>query len=440
MRAAPAQDHDHDIRVQRRRVILSGLVGTTLEWFDFLLYGLIGPAIFDKLFFSNLDASAARTAVLLGFAAAYAARPLGAVIFGHFGDRIGRKPMMYISLTLMGVSTALIGAIPTYATIGIAAPILLLVLRSLQGLALGGETGGVTVLAAEFGPNGRRGFFTALVQVGGALGSVAASLAAAAIALLPTAALLSWGWRVPFLLSAVLVLLGFYIRRKVAESPILLAAMAAHAPERIPLVALLRRAGGPTLTVFLCNITQSGMVNLFSVFGLVYGVGHLGVSRSDMLTGILLGNVVGVVANPLYGRLSDRIGRRSIIIAAMVVAVLYAAFVFFPVLALGDPWMVVLVTAIPPALIQPMIFGTGASFFTELIPDARLRFTGVGLGSSGGSLVGGFLPAIADQLLSATGSIWGPVTYYATLSAVSIGAVLLARETRQLDLAAQNEA
>lgn len=431
-RWVPAQDRA--LARQRRRIAVSGLIGSSLEWFDFLLYGLIAPSVFDVLFFPSLSAGSASLAVLVVFGAAYAARPVGALVFGHYGDRVGRKPMMYVSLTLMGLATALMGLLPTYGAVGQAAPILLLACRSLQGFALGGEATGSTVLAAETGAHGRRGGFTAIIQSGGALGSVLASLAAALVARLPGPELLAWGWRVPFLASAVLVLVGLYVRSRVEESPVFRAAQATRQLEAMPLLGVLRRALRETLTIGLCSITQSNMINVFTVFGLVYGIGTLGAARADMLDGILVGNVVGVLSNPFYGALSDRLGRRPLILAAMLSAGLYLAFGFIPLLATRDSLLVTVGTAIPGALIQPMIFAVGASYFAELIPDARLRFTGVGLGGSIGGVIGGFFPAIANTLLLWAPGGSGPIAYYEAVTAVSILAVLGARETRHLRL------
>jgi MFS family permease len=431
---AGSQATDRDLALQRRRVILSGVVGTTLEWFDFLLYGLMAPSVFDRLFFPQMGGADAQVVVLAIYAAGYAARPLGAVVFGHFGDRIGRKPTLYVSLAMMGGATALMGLLPTHAAIGPAAGYLLVLMRALQGFALGGEVTGVAILATENGPAGGRGAFTSFVQIGGALGSVAASLAAALVARLPEAALLTWGWRLPFLASGILVLVGIYVRRHVAESPVFLAAMTERPPARVPLAALLRREGGTTLVICLCTITQSSMLALFSIFALVYGIGALHASRADLLDGILIGNAVGCFAMPVYGRLSDRIGRRPLIIASLTIAPVFAALVYYPLLSSGDHMLVRLVTAIPPALIQPMIFAITASYFSELIRDSRLRFTGIGFGGSVGSVIGGAFPAIAGSLLSATGTIWGPLSFYAVLSVVSITTVLAARETRDVVL------
>ena len=289
-----------DIATHRRRVVISGVIGTSIEWFDFLLYGLIAPAVFDRLFFPKLDPVAGTIAVLGVFAVGWMARPLGGIVFGHFGDRIGRKSILFITLALMGGSTTLMGLLPTYETIGVAAPLLLVVLRFLQGFALGGEVVGAVVLAMESAPDGRRGGFTALIQVGAAIGSLMAALAARLIAQLPQEAMLSWGWRIPFLLSFVLVLVGIYVRMKIAELPIFSAAVSARAPEKFPLITMLKQEPKPALIVFLTTITELGMLQIFTVFALAFSIQTLGIDRAILLDGIFLGNIAGIVITILW--------------------------------------------------------------------------------------------------------------------------------------------
>jgi MFS family permease len=419
-----------DIATHRRRVVISGVIGTSIEWFDFLLYGLIAPAVFDRLFFPKLDPVAGTIAVLGVFAVGWMARPLGGIVFGHFGDRIGRKSILFITLALMGGSTTLMGLLPTYETIGVAAPLLLVVLRFLQGFALGGEVVGAVVLAMESAPDGRRGGFTALIQVGAAIGSLMAALAARLIAQLPQEAMLSWGWRIPFLLSFVLVLVGIYVRMKIAESPIFSAAVSARAPEEFPLITMLKQEPKPALIVFLTTITESGMLQIFTVFALAFSIQTLGIDRAILLNGIFLGNIAGIVMNPFFGWLSDYTGRRPLIAGSLILAMLYVSFVFFPLLQTKDPTLVTLAIAIPPAFIQTMIFAVEGSWYAELFRDSRVRFSGVGFARQMGSLVGGFFPLIAFSLYASTGSVWGPAGYYLFTSVISLAAVYAGRETR----------
>jgi MFS family permease len=426
-----------DIATHRRRVVVSGLIGTSIEWFDFLLYGLVAPAIFDKLFFPKADPLVGTILVLGVFAVGWLARPLGGIVFGHFGDRIGRKSIMFITLALMGGSTTLMGLLPTYDAIGVAAPVLLVILRFIQGFALGGEVVGAVVLALESAPDKKRGGFTALIQVGAAIGSLAAALAARLVAQMPQDDMLSWGWRIPFLLSFVLVLVGLYVRMRIAESPIFSAAMAAKAPERFPLVTMLKQEPKPALIVFLCTITESSMLQIFTVFALSFSIGTLHIDRAILLNGIFLGNIAGIVMNPFFGWLSDYTGRRPLIAGSLILAMLYVSLAFFPLLQSKDPTLVTLAIAIPPAVIQTMIFAVEGSWYAELFRDSRVRFSGVGFARQMGSLVGGFFPLIATALYAATDSVWGPAGYYLFCSLISLAAVAAGRETSNESLQKQ---
>jgi MFS family permease len=426
--AAGSPPQDVRIRTQRRRVLISGTIGTTIEYFDFLLFGLIAPVVFNQLFFPQADPVVGTIAVLATFAVGYVARPLGGLVFGHFGDRVGRKPIMFVTLVLMGAATTGIGLLPTYAAIGVAAPLLLVLLRCVQGFALGGETVGAVIMATESAPHGRRGGYAGIIQIGGALGSVLASLAAALVASMPDEDALTWGWRVPFLLSAVLVVVGVYVRTRIDESPVFEKAVR-DAPPRAPLLVALREDPKACLTVFLCVITETSMLQLFTVYALVYGGRELGIPNAVMLNGVLIGNIVGIAMNPIFGRLSDFVGRRVLIAGSLVIGALYTPFVFFPLLATGDTALIVLAMAIPPALIQTMIFATEASFFAELFRGAARRFSGLAVSRQVGGVVGGLFPLIAASLYAASGTVWTVVGYYVAISLVSLGAVLAARET-----------
>ena len=419
---------------QRRRVAFSGFVGTTIEYFDFLLYGLIAPVVFERLFFPNSSSFAATISVLGSYAVGYAARPLGGVVFGHFGDRTGRKPMMFASLITMGLATTLTGLLPSYAAIGAWAPVLLVVLRFAQGFALGGETVGANILMTENAPTGRRGLFNGYVQVGAALGSVLASLAAALVTRMDAPAMLAWGWRVPFLCSAVLLLVGVYVRLRIDESAVFTRVVAERRTERVPLLTALRREPRACLTVFCIVITETSMLNVFTVFILTFGPAELGASPAAILDGVLIGNVVGIAANPLFGRLSDRVGRRPLIAASLVIAALYTPL-FFPMVASGDTALVVLAVALPPALIQTMLFGVEGSFYPELFRSARLRFSGLGLSRQLAGALGGLFPVAATAVFAVTGGTWSVIALYGGLTAISLITVATARETHRETIA-----
>lgn len=418
-------------QTQRRRILVSGAIGTTIEWYDFLLYGLIAPSVFGVLFFPKASAAAGTLAVLGTFAVGYFARPIGGILFGHFGDRIGRKPVMFITLVLMGGSTALMGLLPGYAAIGVAAPALLILLRFLQGVALGGETVGAVILAIEGAPKGRRGGDAGFIQVGAAIGSVLASLAAELVAQLSTGDKLAWGWRVPFLLSAVLVVVGLYVRLRIQESPLFQRAIAAlESSRRPPLLTSVREEPKASITVLLSTITETSMLQLFTVWILVYGAQTLHIPQGTMLTGVLIGNIVGIVANPLFGRVSDFVGRRPMILGSLAICALYVTLVFFPLLGSHNPTLIIVAIAIPPAVIQTLIFAVEGSYYAELFRRTDHRFTGLGLSRQVGGVIGGLFPVIAAALYAATGTVWAVVGYFLVISVISFTAIALSRETR----------
>lgn len=423
-----------ELAIQRRRIIISGAMGTAIEFYDFFVYGFLAPLALDRLFFPKTDPLIGTILIFATYALGYGARPIGGVLFGHWADKYGRKPVMFATLTLMGVASTLIGLLPTYETIGVWAPILLIVLRLGQGLALGGESTGGPVFALESAPGGKRGFFAGLVQVGGAIGSLMAAGAGALVALLSDADILSYGWRLPFLISIVLVGLGIYVRSRVMESPAFTRALLEAPPsEKLPIAGLFKRAKKPLAIVFLCGLGESAMVNFFSVFGFFYAGQAFGISRSLLLTGIVIGNFIGLVTNPFWGRLSDSIGRRTILIGGFIAGPLFAAFGFVPWLATKDPVWVIIAMAIPACILQPSIFAVEGSFYGELFDETRLRFSGAALGRQlGNAIGGGTLPLIATWLLSKYGGdIVFPLWYYAAISAVSLVAVIVANETRK---------
>ncbi|GAU83865.1 MFS transporter [Bosea sp. BIWAKO-01] len=414
----------------RTKVALSCFLGSAIEWYDFMLYGFLAPLVFDKLFFPHADPVAGMIAVLGIFAVGFVARPLGGLFFGHFGDRLGRKPVMAATLILMGLSTTAIGLLPTYDSIGIWAAGFLLALRFLQGFALGGESTGAPVLMLESAPEGKRGVFASIAQSGNFAGVVIATLVVSFAAALPSDVLLTWGWRVPFLLSIVLVGLGFYVRLKVEESPVFEATRTP--PARVPLLQVLDNYKRPALIVFCCALAESGVFYLTSIFGLSYGVKTLGIDQATLLRGVLIGNVIAIAMVPLFGALSDRIGRRLVLGTGFVQAGLYVAFLFFPLLQTRDTLLVVLAMAIPGALIQPMHIGVTSSFYPELFPDTRVRFSGVSLGRQFGTIFGGgAMPVIAASLLAWSGGSLLPILiYFSLVSVIAIGAVMAAEETR----------
>ncbi len=424
------------ISAAHRRMLVSCFLGTTIEWYDFLVYGFLAPVAFNSLFFPSLSPLAGTIAAFGVFAVGFAARPLGGVFFAHYGDRVGRKPIMVSTLILMGASTTLMGLTPTFAQIGIAAPVVLVALRFLQGFSLGGESAAGPLLAMESAPGNTRGFFAALVSSGAAAGTVLGALAVFAVGALPREQLLSWGWRLPFLLSAPIFAISFYVRMKVEESPIFQRAVQRAAPERVPLLAVLERCKIPTLQVLLCAMAESSTFYFTSVFGLSYGIQTLKLSNGLLLSGVAIGNAVGIITNPVFGALSDRIGRRPLLGASYFLSALYVLFLFFPLLRSGDSAIVILAMAIPGAILQPMSLAVSGSFYPERFDDAKLRLSGVSLGRQLGTILGGgLMPMIAASLQAwSGGSLTWVLAYFVLICVMAVGAVISAHETAQADL------
>jgi len=423
-------------------MLVSCFLGTTIEWYDFLVYAFLAPLAFNTLFFPALSPLAGTIAVFGVFAVGFAARPLGGVFFAHFGDRIGRKPIMISTLILMGASTTAMGLIPTYAAIGIAAPMVLVCLRFLQGFSLGGESAAGPLLAMESAPGNTRGLFAALVSSGAAAGTVLGALAAFGAGALPTAQLLAWGWRVPFIASAPIFAVSFYVRLRVEESPVFQRALERAAPERVPLLAVLQRCRKPAVQVLLCAMAESSTFYFTSVFGLSYGLQTLHVGNSLLLSGVAIGNAVGIVTNPAFGALSDRIGRRPLLVSAHALSAAYVLLLFFPLMRTATPALVVLSMAIPGALLQPMSLAVSGSFYPELFDDPRLRLSGVSLGRQLGTILGGgLMPMIASSLLAASGgALTWVLAYFAVICGLAVGAVLSAHETAPAAMAATRAA
>jgi len=424
--AAPAP-----ISLSNRRMLASCFLGTTIEWYDFLVYGFLAPVALNRLFFPSLSPLAGTIAGFGVFAVGFAARPLGGVVFAHFGDRVGRKPIMVSTLVMMGASTTAIGLIPTFAGVGIAAPILLTCLRFLQGFSLGGESAAGPLLAMESAPGNTRGLFAALVSSGAAAGTVLGALAVFAVGTLPQDQLLSWGWRAPFIASAFIFAVSFYVRMKVEESPAFQRAIARAAPPRVPLLAVLRSCKTATIQVLLCAMAESSTFYFTSVFGLAYGIQALGLGNGLLLAGVAIGNAVGIATNPVFGALSDRVGRRPLLITSYLCSAAYVLLLFFPMLRTGDRAIVLLAMALPGALLQPMSLAVTGSFYAERFADARLRLSGVSLGRQLGTILGGgLMPVISASLVAwSGGSLTWALAYFVLVCLIAAAAVISSPET-----------
>ncbi|HWD26969.1 MAG TPA: MFS transporter [Rhizomicrobium sp.] len=420
---------------KRRRLILSSYLGNLIEWYDFGIYAYLGTAVFDKIFFPKMSAAAGLVAVMGLFAVGFIARPLGALLFGYFGDRVGRKPMMVMALTLMGVAAVLMGLCPTYSQIGLAAPVLMMILRFTQGLAIGGESSGGPLLALESTPSERRGYFASLVWSGAAAAVILSSSSSLLVSMLPVHDMLTWGWRIPYLASSVAIVVAVYMQRSIDESPIFLAAIAKAAPSKAPVVDVIRNEGKSLVIVILCAAAALACIYLLGTFGFSYAVATLHLNRTAMLGGVLAGGVIHQFATPLAGHVSDKIGRRTVMATCFVAAVLYGFLEYFVLLPSGSLFLAAMGIALANGILTGSIGAMEVSFYSELFRDTRLRFTGSALGKQTGSAIGGLLPLAAAGLLSMNGSVLLSIMVPLILFCiVGLGAIFWAEETHKLSL------
>ena len=423
-------------RTPLRRVVMASLIGTTIEWYDFFLYGSAAALVFNRLFFPEFDPLVGTMLAFATYALGFVARPVGGIVFGHFGDRIGRKRLLMLSLVLMGVATVLIGLLPTYAQIGIWAPIALVLLRLIQGFAVGGEWGGAVLMAAEHGNAARRGFWASWPQAGVAAGNLLAAGVLAVMAMLQSEAdFLSWGWRVPFLLSAVLVVVGWYIRNRVSESPMFEAALdEAETPPKLPAMDVIRERPKAILIGSGLRVGENISYYILTVFSLTYLVDVAAETRSTALNALLIGAAVQFFAIPLLALLSDRIGRRPVYAAGGLGLAVWI-FLFFGLLGSGSDGAIILAIVVGLVLHSAM-YGPQAAFITELFPT-RIRYSGVSIAYQLTSIVAGSLaPIIALALYQRYGSPLPVAIYVGVACAISGITALLARETKGVELAA----
>ncbi|WNG79666.1 MFS transporter [Mycobacterium sp. ITM-2016-00316] len=417
-----------------RRVALSSLLGTAIEYYDFLVYGTMSALAFGLVFFPESNPAVATIAAFGTLAAGYVARPVGGILFGHFGDRLGRKSMLVLTMVLMGTASFLIGLLPTFAAVGVAAPILLVVLRVIQGVAIGGEWAGATLIVTEHAEAHRRGFWNGLMQMGSPIGSLLSVAVVTVITLLPDDSFLSWGWRIPFLVSVLLLAIGIYVRISISESPVFEAARkdVAERGPRLPVLDILRN---PRTLVLACaaGIGPFALTALISTYMISYATA-IGYERTDVMTALIFTSLTGLVAIPLCSALSDHVGRRPVILAGAVAIMLYA----WPFYVLVDTRShVYLTTAMVIAqLIQSMMFAPLGALLSEMF-GTEVRYTGASMGYQLAALLGaGFTPLAASALLADGVTRVPLVVLAAGCGLITAVAIWRIRETRGSDLTA----
>jgi MFS transporter, MHS family, shikimate and dehydroshikimate transport protein len=409
-----------------RLVALASTIGTTVEWYDFFLYGTVAGLVFGKLFFPKFDPVVGTLLAYVTFAVGFVARPFGAVVFGHFGDRVGRKSMLVLTLLIMGVATFLIGLLPTYAQIGVAATVMLLVLRIFQGFGLGGEWGGAVLMAAEYAPDKERGFYASWPQIGVPAGLALGTIVTTVLNQGGEDFFLTWGWRIAFLLSAILVIIGVYIRLKIFETPQFEQIREKQQIAHVPFTELWRGYWQNVLLGMGIRYIEGVGFNLYGVFMIAYLANTLKYPRAGALTAVTIASIVMIFFIPYWSRLSDRIGRRRVF-AGGVIATGLLVYPAFWLMQQGLVWAWIAV-AIPFGVAYAAIYGPEAALFSELF-DTRVRYSGISfVYQFSGIFASGMTPIVATALIVAGGGApWLVAGYVVVVSLISLICVLSIR-------------
>ncbi len=421
------------------RVLIASLVGSSIEWFDYFLYGTMAALVFNQLFFVNEDPTVGLLLAYASFALSFFIRPFGGIIFSHIGDRIGRKKTLVLTLSLMGAATFAMGILPTYQAIGVAAPVILITLRLIQGLGIGGEWGGALLLATEYAPPERRGFFGSIPQMGVTIGMVMGTLALWIMSLLPEQQFMTWGWRVPFIFSALLVVFGLWIRKGIDETPEFKEVQQKGEIPKLPIVETLRYYWKEVLITIGAKVVETAPFYIFSTFIVSYGTSNLGFSRSAVLGAVMVSTVITTILIPFMGSLSDRVGRKKMYIVGTF-AMMAFAFPYFWMIHQGSVVMLVLATIIGLGIIWAPITAVLGTMFSEIF-DAKVRYTGVSLGYQiGAAVAGGTAPLVATALLASFDNSYVPVALYiiftSVVSLIAIWAVKSRVEQKQTSISA----
>jgi MHS family shikimate/dehydroshikimate transporter-like MFS transporter len=423
----------NSIQKSAGKVALATMIGTATEWYDYFLYGTASALVFEKLFFPNFSQVAGSMAVFAVFGITLVVRPVGAAIFGHFGDRCGRKSMLAVSILVMGIGTFLIGLLPTYASVGLWAPLSLVVLRMLQGFAVGGEYGGATTMAIEYAPPNWRGLYAAIPQVGNPLGMLLGTSTLYLFAQLPEAQFLAWGWRVPFLLSAVMVAIGLYIRLNIAETPAFERARAARRGRAAPLALLWRHYRRTLVLVILAPAALNVGFYIYSTWSLSYLTHQVGVPIHVPLVAVMIAAALNVFAQPLFGMLSDRFGRRPVYIGG-VLWIGVVAFPFFWLIQTGSPLLVTLAMILAITIGHGATYSVQASFFSEAF-DTGVRYSGLSIAYHlSAALLSGPATFLAAVLVARTHHTWAISAAIIAASLLSIGSTVALKETACLPM------
>ena len=414
-------------------VVFAGSIGTIIEWYDFLIYATAAALVFNQAFFPTFDPLAGTLAALGSYAVGFLARPLGGALFGHFGDRLGRKSMLVVTLFVMGLSTFLIGLLPTYASIGVFAPILLIALRIVQGIGLGGEWGGASLTVLEHAPADKRGLYASFVQIGFPVGLVLASLAFALATKLPSADFAAWGWRLPFLASSVLLLVGIFARSRVPETPIFERIQATGNLSKNPVLEMIRKDTKSFLIAVGLKLSEVSWVYMLTVFVVLYATTKLNLPKQLMLDAVLYAALLELISLPLFGWLSDRIGRRPMYILGALFTIAFAFPLFW---MLESKSVALIITAVMIAMTfgHGMMFGPESAYFPELF-GARVRYSGASFGFQvSAALGGGFAPIIATAMVGYFGGTTGVSIMMIMLALITLAAAIAARETKGVPL------
>lgn len=411
---------------QTRRVLIASLVGSSIEWFDYFLYGTVAALVFNQLFFVTEDPTVGLLLAYASFALAFFIRPFGGIIFSHIGDRIGRKKTLVLTLSLMGVATFGMGLLPTYQAIGIWAPILLITLRLVQGLGIGGEWGGALLLAVEYAPPEKRGLYGSIPQMGVTIGMFMGTIALWLMTMLPEESFMTWGWRVPFILSALLVIFGLWIRKGIDETPEFKKVQESGEVPKLPIVDTLKYHWREVLIAIGAKVVETAPFYIFSTFVVSYATTNLAFTRTSTLTAVMIATVVTTILIPVMGNLSDKVGRKKLFVAGTVAMALFA-FPYFWLLQQGSVALLIIATVIGLGIIWAPITAVLGTMFSEIF-DAKIRYTGISLGYQiGAAVAGGTAPLVATALLVRFDNSYIPVAIYiiftAVISLVSIWAV-----------------